>query len=915
MINIEDDSSVKSNTQLPFNDVVGGKWWSLDIHAHSPASFDYGGLEGEKCDAPKPTYEGWIQAYIDAGIDGIVVADHNSHEGIDRARDALKTLQKSDPDLRSFVIFPGVELTLSGGYHALVVFDYTSDASIIVEILALCHFTGTRGRSDHVANITVEAAAKAVHDRGGLFIPAHIDQTAGVLSMDERELGSLSACDHIVAAEVADDDKVKEADKRGWVAVLGSDAHHLTTEGAPDPALAKAPGTHMTMIKAGALTLEGIRLALAEASESIRRSRWGDPDLNDVKHDHVRAIKVKHKGTVRDYTFGPWMNCLIGGRGVGKSTLIELLRLAHGRVDELPAKLTTDLIRFAPSAEPSERWWDDQTEIEVIYIRNGQLLRISWTGALPTQPSIELWDDAVWVTQSGRIADRAPIRVFSQKQIYELASKPQSFLQLLDDMPEIRKSEWQEQYEQLQIRFKNERNKLRQLLSESEQADRLRGQLQEVQARLRHLEVLRSSTEYATLTKLESKIRSTTSSGLAVTEVETVVARQADTLRALAADVDTSTEYSAYVASFARAASLLDQARAVLTEAQQAWTSSGVEETWKAEIERLGEWVNEQGGASETSVAQTSTDRELETELKAKLQEFENADARRSAQQSIISEVLHEIDEKRTELFTRRRECTTHLNQTQGTRTKLEVFLQGSIADLGDELRTLLRTPDSFESAFAPEGIPALIGTIPPQSPQFAQKISDFKSKLIDLVKQGSESEIAASMKINARFYSRLASIDAFDLITDIMLWYPDDLIRVMYQEDGGANFVPVDRGSPGQRTAALLAVILQMGNEPLLLDQPEDDLENKLIRYLAVETLKRIKQSRQLIVSTHNANVVVTSGAENILVLEYGEALPGIEAFGTLQESVVRDNVREILEGGEDAIRTRYRRLVDGAN
>jgi len=105
--------------------------------------------------------------------------------------------------------------------------------------------------------------------------------------------------------------------------------------------------------------------------------------------------------------------------------------------------------------------------------------------------------------------------------------------------------------------------------------------------------------------------------------------------------------------------------------------------------------------------------------------------------------------------------------------------------------------------------------------------------------------------------------------------------------------------------------VILQMGDEPLLLDQPEDDLENKLIRYLAVETLKKIKQNRQLIVSTHNANVVVTSGAENILVLEHDAALPAIEASGTLQHPDVKDSVREILEGGEDAIRTRFMRLV----
>ncbi|WP_211229323.1 hypothetical protein [Nakamurella lactea] len=79
----------------------------------------------------------------------------------------------------------------------------------------------------------------------------------------------------------------------------------------------------------------------------------------------------------------------------------------------------------------------------------------------------------------------------------------------------------------------------------------------------------------------------------------------------------------------------------------------------------------------------------------------------------------------------------------------------------------------------------------------------------------------------------------------------------------------------------------------------------------LAVETLKGIKRKRQLIVSTHNSNVVVTSGSENIVVLEHGDSLPRIEAEGTLQRVEVKNNVCEILEGGEEAIKTRYQRLV----
>ncbi|WP_374460064.1 TrlF family AAA-like ATPase [Microbacterium sp.] len=911
MENSEGEPPAYLEGAAPQTGYVGARWWSLDIHAHSPASFDYGGLEGETTTNPRPSFETWIRAYIDAGVDGIVVTDHNSHEGIDAARAALRKLQDADPDLPPLVIFPGVELTLAGGFHALAVFEHTCDASIVIRVLARCKFDGTPGRSDEVADMTVNAAAEVVRDLGGMLIPAHIDQRAGVLGLDPRELETLAASGHVIAAEVADDGKVGEASKRGWVPLLGSDAHHLTTDGAPDPAAAKAPGTHLTMVKAETLTMEGLRLALAEPSESIRRFRRGDHDLNDVKHDHIKAIMVRHRGGHREFMFGPWMNCLIGGRGVGKSTLVELLRLALGRVDELPANLAADLVRFAPTTDASERWWDDETEIEVIYARGGQLLRIRWVGASPSHSSLALWDGSAWEQQSGRVVDRAPVRVFSQKQIYEMATKPQSFLQLVDDMPEIRKAEWEEQYEELRLRFKTERNKLRQLLAESEKADRLKGQLQEVQARLRHLEDLRASPEYATLSQLETKTRTVDSANSMSSEIEAIIDQQAASLRTLPMDADESTEYLEYVASYESAAILLDQAAAVVRSARQAWIATGTAKYWTEEAARLGAWMNEQGGASAASADQTSHDRKLEAELTAELKQLEDAEARRSAQEGVIDEVMRSIRAKRAELFTRRRDYTKSLNATQGTRTKLEVFEQGSVAGLGDELRTLLRTPDSFEGAFAQDGIPSLVSDKVPQDSRFAQDVSGFKGKLIQLVEAGIESEIASAVKIDGRFYSRLATSDSFDLVTDIMLWFPDDLIRVMYQANGQADFVAVDRGSPGQKTAALLAVILQMGDEPLLLDQPEDDLENKLIRYLAVETLKKIKQNRQLIVSTHNANVVVTSGAENILVLEHDAALPAIEASGTLQHPDVKDSVREILEGGEDAIRTRFMRLV----
>ena len=99
MENSEGEPPAHLEGAAPQTGYVGARWWSLDIHAHSPASFDYGGFEGETTTNPRPSFETWVRAYIDAGVDGIVVTDHNSHEGIDAARAALRTLQDADLSL------------------------------------------------------------------------------------------------------------------------------------------------------------------------------------------------------------------------------------------------------------------------------------------------------------------------------------------------------------------------------------------------------------------------------------------------------------------------------------------------------------------------------------------------------------------------------------------------------------------------------------------------------------------------------------------------------------------------------------------------------------------------------------------------------------------------------------------------
>jgi len=151
------------------------------------------------------------------------------------------------------------------------------------------------------------------------------------------------------------------------------------------------------------------------------------------------------------------------------------------------------------------------------------------------------------------------------------------------------------------------------------------------------------------------------------------------------------------------------------------------------------------------------------------------------------------------------------------------------------------------------------------------------------------------------------------DLPDRIAAWFPDDGLRVEYSPRAdGTDFQDIRRGSPGQRATALLAFFLAQGQEPIVLDQPEDDLDNQVIYDLIVRQLREGKQHRQIIVVSHNPNVVVNGDAEMVHVMGVVHGQCKAVHSGCLQERDVRNAVCQVMEGGRDAFRRRYRRLAE---
>jgi len=123
-------------------------------------------------------------------------------------------------------------------------------------------------------------------------------------------------------------------------------------------------------------------------------------------------------------------------------------------------------------------------------------------------------------------------------------------------------------------------------------------------------------------------------------------------------------------------------------------------------------------------------------------------------------------------------------------------------------------------------------------------------------------------------------------------------------------NDRPVGELSPGQRSSAMLPLIALAEATPLVIDQPEDNLDNRLIGQVLADILGALKEKRQIIVCTHNPNIVVSGDAEQVIVLNaISDRKAKVEKHGSIDNEDIVQSVIEIMEGGRDAFRVRQHR------
>jgi hypothetical protein len=156
------------------------------------------------------------------------------------------------------------------------------------------------------------------------------------------------------------------------------------------------------------------------------------------------------------------------------------------------------------------------------------------------------------------------------------------------------------------------------------------------------------------------------------------------------------------------------------------------------------------------------------------------------------------------------------------------------------------------------------------------------------------------------------ADLDLFMRIEELELTATTKIELNTAAEGQPPNWQLLEELSTGQKATAVLLLLLLESDSPLVVDQPEDDLDNRFITEGVVPIMRDEKRRRQFVFSTHNANIPVLGDAELILGLgaagegREGRAMIPTKYMGSIDGQAIRELVEEILEGGKAAFEMR---------
>lgn len=893
----------------------GARWWRVDLHAHSPASHDFKIQD----DQEDNKWALWIKA-AGASLEAVAVTDHNTATGIDELQQAAGDVEDAP------ILFPGVELTASNGLHLLLLMDPACTQQHVEDLLSRVEVpVDNRGRDTARSSLSVEQILELCGD-DALVVGAHVNGPDGLLLLDGQERLAVLRHRNLSAVEVVPEKDLDEIWLDGSKPEIG---RRISQVHASDGHSVDVLGRRFTWVKMTRPNLEGLRLALLDGEASLQPDTRDEPGApNNHAALALETITV-HKGKFigRDNPvtvgFNPWLNTIIGGRGTGKSTLVDFCRKTLRRETELDRSDRSeegslrDLFNRRMRVPPSrgdEGLLTAQTLIEVVYRKDGERFLLSWEEG-GNAPAVARLDGDQRIPEEGDIRERFPIRIYSQKQLFALAQDPNALLTVIDDSRSVRGTEQSRAIDQLAERYLSLCAQARAAWAQARQLPARKALLEDVR---RKLELLEKGGQALVLNKFrKQRQQDETWRAILGMSSQAVDAVKESVTELSVADLDLSAgvqenepaETSLRSAHEALRRTVEDFRQDVIERVERAQQEIRQIETgtdsqqWRASVDaatREFERVSAQlAGAGIADPNQYGALLEQAAELGREIAALDHERERAEKLDQEATETLVAYRAQRHELSQRRQGFATG---TSSESIQVEIVECGNCGNLAEDLSDIL-------------GIERFEGDRQEIARRIQPKEGDpWSWDRLDDVVSGIRQALAGGLRPwpvkDNRFATALERVPP-ERLDRLALYLPEDAIEVRFRDRSSGEWKPLTQGSPGQQTAALLAFVLGYGTEPILLDQPEDDLDNTLIYELLVSRLRETKTKRQVIIVTHNPNIVVHGDAELVLSLEARHGRSQITCQGGLQERAVREEICRVMEGGREAFESRYQRIM----
>jgi energy-coupling factor transporter ATP-binding protein EcfA2 len=639
-----------------------------------------------------------------------------------------------------------------------------------------------------------------------------------------------------------------------------------------------------------------------------------------VRQTIIKSISIKDVAFLADQVvnFSPNMNCVIGGRGSGKSTLLEYLRIILGK------NKSKDL--------------DDGTKERIKRVRDtlnapGAEVKVCWVSADGVEDHI-IWQNGTPAVEGRDLADPdtffngLPVRFYSQQQLNRLTEskaddgsvrQAQRLLELVDGFTKNELDELGSREHKLKLLIQDAFSNLRKATILEKDYKRLQQEYQELDRQWKARSEIQEDARRHQMLKAEARHLEglTGAPGKQFADAATF----AEKIAALHVPFQvTDSPHATWIRNFdekvkaakdALAGAIRDAVHQFEATVDELKTS---DPAWNAIREALDQ--------ADSKFSEACAVKGLTTDDVGHLQEINQSRAKKQLELDVASadiqrlkgaagdidllmEQLHHIwreqfrkrveaAERANELAVldegRQRFIEVSANYQQDNKSYRELWQSFSPADgrtrlgrnwesCGQTLYTLFTRQVDAKSPWQvlQEWISIEQGSVGPDFEPYSQ-------------------DLFLYIQENTERWERLRCSRVQDTV-DMKLFRADGSI---------AGSIAEGTLSDGQRNTAALALLLAQEGGPLIIDQPEDELDSNFVFRELIPMLRKVKSQRQLIAATHNANLPVNGDAELVYAFEARDGKGEALACGGLDQASVTKAVLDIMEGTEEAFRKR---------